>query len=636
MEKNITKQSYNTVAITVYAETAQIANAIANTMEAHQIADTGNAIAFNFKSFDITTGLNKKNRPANDKLVLIAVTTTEDDAVKKLVNELSHKETNYAIVNGNEANLTAKGSEIMSNLKQAIALGLTVKDYADIHNRGIGLDKVAAQLNNFKTGISKIVLKKPAVINDGIFKLPKASAEEYAAYFERKKNNFKLTKFVPASGAASRMFKFLNEFMVNFDPENDTINAYINRKNDTALNTFLVGLEKFPFYNTIMDVIKQNPNYNEWSKSTRSYNFIKTMLQDEQFDFANKPKGILPFHQCDNYVATPVCEHLTESVTYAESGKKSNVHFTISEEHLDGFLDAITAARESVEKESGTAIDFSFSYQHKKTDTIAVAMDNVPFREADGTILFRPGGHGALIENLNNLEADIVFVKNIDNVSNNNLETISLYKKALAGGLIELQEQVFIYLERIDEGDVNENEVNEIFTFAKEQLAQHIPEDVSKFTHDNKVAYARDLLNRPIRVCGMVKNEGEPGGGPFWVEEEKGRLSLQIVESSQIDTENANQKAILSQSTHFNPVDLVCGLKNYKGEYFNLNEYVDEGTGFIVTKNRLGKDVKSYELPGLWNGAMAGWITVFAEVPLETFSPVKTVNDLLKPAHQPQ
>lgn len=636
MEKNITKQYHNTVAITVYAETAQIANAIASTMEAHQIADNSTAIAFNFKSFDVATGLNKKNRPANDKLVLIAVTTTEDDAVKKLINELNHKETNYTIVSGNEANLTEKGGEIVSNLKQAITLGLTIKDYADIHNRGIGLDKVTAQLNNFKTGISKIVLKKPAVINDGIFKLPKASAEEYAAYFEAKKNNFKLTKFVPASGAASRMFKFLNEFMVNFNPENDTINAYINRKNDTALNTFLVGLEKFPFYNTIMDVVKQNPNYNEWSESTRSYNFIKTMLQDEQFDFANKPKGILPFHQCKNYVATPVCEHLTESVTYSESKKKSNVHFTISEEHLDGFLDAITAAKEGVEKESGTAIDFSFSYQHKKTDTIAVAMDNVPFREADGTILFRPGGHGALIENLNNLETDIVFVKNIDNVSNNNLETISLYKKALAGGLIELQEQVFIYLERIDEGDVNENEVNEIFTFAKEQLAQHIPEDVSKFTHDNKVAYAREVLNRPIRVCGMVKNEGEPGGGPFWVEEEKGRLSLQIVESSQIDTENANQKAILSQSTHFNPVDLVCGLKNYKGEYFNLNEYVDEGTGFIVTKNRLGKDVKSYELPGLWNGAMAGWITVFAEVPLETFSPVKTVNDLLKPAHQPQ
>ena len=636
MEKNITKQDYNSIAITVYAQTAQSADAIAAVVLAKETPKGTSTVEFKVKSFDLETALTKKNKFADHKLVLLTVTDTDDATVKNLISILDKKGTNYIVISGDESTLNQKVNTVINDLKKAIALNFSIKDYTDIYSRGINIEKIESQLNTFKTGIGKIALKKPAVINDGIFKLPKKSAEEYAAYFESKKDNFKLTKFVPASGAATRMFKFLNEFIINFNPEEDTINAYINRKKETALGTFLVGLDKFPFYNAIMDVVKENPNYGEWSKSTRTYNFIKTMLQDERFDFANKPKGILPFHQYDGYAATPVCEHLKESVAYAESQNKTNVHFTISEEHLDGFLDAIKESKEAVEKESGTAIDFSFSYQHKKTDTIAVDMNNVPFREDSGSILFRPGGHGALIENLNNLEADIVFVKNIDNVSHNNIEVISLYKKALAGSLIEMQEQIFIYLERIDEGNLTEEEVNEMFTFAKEQLSQHISADVSKFTHENKVEYARQLFNRPIRICGMVKNEGEPGGGPFWVEEEKGRLSLQIVESSQIDMKNANQKLILSQSTHFNPVDLICGLKNYKGEYFNLNEYVDENTGFIVTKNRFGQDVKSYELPGLWNGAMAGWITVFAEVPLDTFSPVKTVNDLLKPAHQPQ
>ncbi|NDI99508.1 DUF4301 family protein [Flavobacterium sp. LaA7.5] len=636
MEKNITKHDYNTIAVTIYAQAAKTAQRIAETLAIQEIPDSKNTIEVTYKSFDLETALTRKNKFAQDRLIIITVTDADDVTVKNLTAILNKKGTNYIIITAYENMLTDEANDVIDDLKKALALGFTIKDYTDICNRGISIEKIEYQLTTFKNGIGKIALKKPAVINDGIFKLPVKSAEEYAAYFESKKDNFKLTKFVPASGAATRMFKFLNEFIMDFNPEEDTINAYINRKKETALNTFLVGLDKFPFFKAIMNVVKENPDYNEWSKSTRAYNFIKTMLQDERFDFANKPKGILPFHQYDGFTATPVCEHLKESVAYAESQNKTNVHFTISEEHLDGFLDAITASKEAIEQESGTSIDFSFSYQHKKTDTIAVDMENVPFREDNGAILFRPGGHGALIENLNHLEADIVFVKNIDNVSHNNIETISLYKKALAGGLIELQEQIFIYLERIDEGNLTEEEVSEIFIFAKEQLSQHIPADVSKFTHENKVEYARQLLNRPIRVCGMVKNEGEPGGGPFWVEEEKGKLSLQIVESSQIDMENANQKLIFSQSTHFNPVDLVCGLKNYKGEYFNLNEYIDANTGFIVTKNRLGKDVKSFELPGLWNGAMAGWITVFVEIPLETFSPVKTVNDLLKPAHQPQ
>lgn len=288
-----------------------------------------------------------------------------------------------------------------------------------------------------------------------------------------------------------------------------------------------------------------------------------------------------------------------------------------------------------MEEQSGVSITYSFSTQHKETDTIAVDNKNQPFRNDDGSLLFRPGGHGALIENLNKLDADIVCIKNIDNVSHNNIKTIALYKKALLGILVKLREQVFTYLEKLDRDDVSDEILGEILKFAKEKLFVNVSKDIAKFTLNHKIEYIREVLNRPLRVCGMVKNEGEPGGGPFWVKD-NGKLSLQIVESSQIDLDNKSQNQIFSNSTHFNPVDLVCSLKDYKGNRFDLTAYVDSNTGFIVHKNKMGKDVKSYELPGLWNGAMAEWITVFVEVPLETFNPVKTVNDLLKPAHQPQ
>ena len=620
MEEKITQNAAG-VSIIVYAGTQQSAEAFAASMQ--QSGD------MTIKTYDFSSGLSKKNKFAENKIAFV-IAEESNSYCNDIIRLLDKNGANYILVPvGQNANA------LLDELAEVLSFGLTPGDFAHIKRKGITTSKINQQLDIFKNGIAKISLKKPATIGDGIFKLPKKAAEEYAAYFDEKKDLYKLLKFVPASGAASRMFKFLNEFLAGFNPEEDTLNSYVNRKKDNALNVFLVGIEKFPFFKAIQDTIRQHPDYNEWSKSIRAYHFIKTMLLDEKFDFANKPKGILPFHTYPDIISTPVCEQLKESIAYAASNNNANIHFTISEEHLDGFLDAVNEGKEYLEQQSDTKLSFSFSNQHQSTDTLAVSLDNKPFRE-NGVVLFRPGGHGALIENLNELEADIVFIKNIDNVSHNGVDQIALYKKALAGGMIELQEQIFIYLERIDEGGITEEEINEIFTFAKEQLSQHIPADVHKFTTENKVAYAREMLNRPIRVCGMVKNEGEPGGGPFWVEEEKGRLSLQIVESSQVDMDNQNQKQILSQSTHFNPVDLVCGLTDYKGNKFDLRQYVDGNTGFIVQKNRLGKEVKSYELPGLWNGAMAGWITVFVEVPLETFNPVKTVNDLLKPAHQPQ
>lgn len=522
-------------------------------------------------------------------------------------------------------------------INEAISLGFTPEDFAYINNSGSTIEEVVSQINIFKNGISKIVLDKPATLNDGIFSLSRNSAAKYASYFEDKKDKFILKKFVPASGAASRMFKFLSEFLLEYNPDKESINAYINRKNNNCLYTFLVALDKFPFYKDVITILKEkNSDYNLWNKDEKAYNFVKIMLCKENFNFAEKPKGILPFHSYDNFIATPIFEHLKESVAYAEFKGRTNIHFTISENHLKEFNDCIEGAKKIIEKETNTSINYSFSYQYKETNTIAVDSTDQPFRDNNGNILFRPGGHGALIKNLNNLDADIVFIKNIDNVSHNNIDTIALYKRALAGILIELQEKIFYYLYKLDHETITDDDITEVLSFAKKDLLIDIPTEISKYTSDNKIEYLKQVLDRPIRICGMVKNEGEPGGGPFWARGEKGKTSLQIVESSQIDLDNKAQSKIFSQSTHFNPVDVVCSFKNYKGEKYDLTNFVDHKTGFIVEKTWLGKKLKSYELPGLWNGAMAEWISIFVEVPLDTFSPVKNVNDLLKPAHQPQ
>jgi hypothetical protein len=358
------------------------------------------------------------------------------------------------------------------------------------------------------------------------------------------------------------------------------------------------------------------------------------LLSSDYFDFANKPKGILPFHKYKTHIATPVEEHLLECTNYSSANNNSNLHFTVSESHQKHFEKIIDAIKSKIEKESNVAINVSYSYQNKSTDTLAVTMKNKPFRDEKGQLVFRPGGHGALIENLNNLDADIVFIKNIDNVIQNNLQKISLYKKGLAGILFSIQQQVFRYLNVLDAASIESELIDEIALFLKEKLNITMNDDFHSQNLESKVIELQTLLNSPIRVCGMVKNEGEPGGGPFWVRNDQGAVSLQIVESSQVDLDNDNQKEILNAATHFNPVDLVCGIKNYKKEKFDLTQFVDNNSGFIVEKNVAGKSIKGYELPGLWNGAMANWLTVFVQVPLITFNPVKTVNDLLKPAHQ--
>ena len=632
MEENFTRQKINTITITIYAEKDSKATAALLNLEPFAAEKNNQQLYFKAKDIDTV------NTPKSSDLAIV-IAPEEKKKANELADMLRRQNNTRLRVTEGTDDVFGKVSCLVSQLEKALSLGLSVTDFVQVYNRNIHLDKIEKQLDIFRNGIAKINLERPAVLADGVVGLSKEEAAESAAYFDSKKESYKLKKFVPASGAATRMFKFLHDFISNYNPEKETINGYINRKKDNSLEVFLLGLEKFPFYTEIAAEAEKHIVYpagddENVREDARSYSFIKTMMSEQFFDYANKPKGIIPFHCYDEFSATPIYEHLRESVAYAGSQGQTHIHFTISENHLNGFLDSINEVRAKVEEESGIKISFNFTYQHQETDTLAVDMDNKPFRDEKGTLLFRPGGHGALIENLNRLDADIVFVKNIDNVRHTKMETIATYKKALGGMLVKLQEKVNHYLEHIENHEVDEQELDEIVDFAAIQLSQDISPDFDKFTLENKFQYVKECLNRPIRICGMVKNEGEPGGGPFWVKGKRGRVSLQIVESSQIDLDNKIQSHIFSQSTHFNPVDLVCGLKDYKGNKFDLTEFVDPNTGFIVYKNRMGKDVKSYELPGLWNGAMAGWITVFVEVPLKTFNPVKTVNDLLKPAHQ--
>lgn len=502
----------------------------------------------------------------------------------------------------------------------------TQTDIDFIKKRGNSLEKIEQQLHFFSTGIPKINLVKSATVGDGIWKFSEEEIQSLVNYFDKHKYNYSLGKFVPASGAATRMFQFLIEFINEFDLETETINTYLNKKNAKDLSIFVFGLKNFPFYETLKSkTIALNPDFYSFTNDKKQFLLIQTLIHSEGLNFSQKPKGILPFHTKEKHIATPIEENLVEADFMANPNIKTKIHFTINKEFQSDF-----------EKITHQFPDFEvrFSYQDQTSDTLAVNLDNSLFRLESGEIFFRPGGHGALIENLNTLQSDLIFIKNIDNVAQNHKEIIATYKKVLGAILMETQQQVFAFLNKLERKTVSDSDLDTIIAFAEKQLSFPLSEDFEHYKNDYKVAYLKNVLNRPIRVCGMVKNEGEPGGGPFWVQDDKGRLTLQIVESSQIDFLNKRQRKIANSATHFNPVDIVCGVYDYKGDKFNLNEFVDHNAAFITEKTKNGKHIKAFELPGLWNGAMAKWTTIFVEVPLETFNPVKTVNDLLKPAHQ--
>jgi len=469
-----------------------------------------------------------------------------------------------------------------------------------------------------------------ATVKNGIVKLDDSGIEENVNRFDRRiEAGIKPLKFVPASGAASRMFKALFEALEECREDEDSEVALA--KNAAARN-FLVNKENFAFFNDLKKAIADN------GASEVCKNWIEFLLLEKGLNYGALPKGLLKFHKYSDGERTPFEEHLAEGAAYAKDNQNiSRLHFTVSPEHREVFQQLLQEVKEKYEEMLGVTFEVSFSLQKPSTDTIAVDLANEPFREPDGTLLFRPAGHGALIENLNDLDADIIFIKNIDNVVPDHLKQPTVtYKKALAGLLLKYQEKVFHYQKILNEKHPVSLEsafLAETANFLENTLNVKPAEEQYYTEKEQLYHYLREKYNRPLRVCGMVKNEGEPGGGPFWAKNPDGTVSLQIVESSQIDPESIQQQTIVKHATHFNPVDLVCAVKNYKGEKYNLTAFTDPDTGFISKKSKDGKDLKAQELPGLWNGAMSNWNTLFVEVPVETFNPVKTVNDLLREQH---
>ncbi|RED50630.1 DUF4301 family protein [Seonamhaeicola aphaedonensis] len=510
------------------------------------------------------------------------------------------------------------------------------KDIDQIHSKGITIDQLNLQVERLKNGVSYSKLLAAATIGRGIEKFTEKDTDSYIKFFESKKNNLSMVKFVPASGAATRMFKFLFQFLKKFNPKKETINQFIDRQSNDLVKTFFSNLEAFPFYKEVIRTLKKNkPAFNHMSYDETCKSFVKAMLDHKALNYSFFPKGLLPFHKYGDEVVSAFREHLLEATLYASSNNLANLHFTVSSNHLKYFEFEFESVNKGLTKETGVQFKVSYSYQKEATETVALTPDNSICRKEDGSILFRPAGHGALLENLNDLDYDLIFIKNIDNitVADKNV-TISEYKKLLGGVLLHIQEKVFVYLNKLDKNDCDDEDYKIMALFLIHKLNVVIKPEFDNFSSDKKAAYLKEKLNRPIRVCGMVKNEGQPGGGPFWVKGKDSNISLQIVEFAQINFSSKEQQGIVYKATHFNPTDLVCAVKNYKGEKFNLKNYVDHNASFITTKTQNGVNIKALELPGLWNGSMAGWISVFVEVPLETFNPVKTVNDLLLPAHQ--
>ncbi|GAA4234758.1 hypothetical protein GCM10022291_14940 [Postechiella marina] len=510
------------------------------------------------------------------------------------------------------------------------------QDITQIQAKGISIDQVNSQINRLKNGMTFSRLVAAATINKGIEQFDEAEIQDFIKLYESKQDELSIIKFVPASGAATRMFKFLFLFLKTFNPSKQSIKAYAERQNDNLIISFIKNLKTFPFYNEVITELKAaNSDFDSLSDDEKHLKFVEAMLDVNGLNYSFLPKGLLPFHKYKDETITAFQEHLFESTLYASSNGNANLHFTVSEKHHNYFLKVLSEIKEGLEQKTKTRFNLSFSYQKEETETVALTSDDNVYRKEDGTILFRPAGHGALLENLNDLNNDIIFIKNIDNivVSDKNIK-VSNYKKLLAGVLLDVQKEVFAYLNKLDESTLSEADYKLMALFLRYRLNVPIALDFDSFTAEKKTTYLRDKLNRPIRVCGMVKNEGEPGGGPFWVKDENGEVSLQIVEFAQIDFSKKGQQSLVYKATHFNPTDLVCGVKDYKGNKFNLLDFVDPEAAFITMKTQNGTAIKALELPGLWNGSMAYWNSVFVEVPLETFNPVKTVNDLLKPAHQ--
>jgi hypothetical protein len=503
---------------------------------------------------------------------------------------------------------------------------LTEQDLQQIRNKGLTPEDLEQQIRNFEQGFPFAPLVKPATPGDGIRQLDQDELERYQRDYNDSLASTSLRKFVPASGAATRMFKALFEYLAQPD------------ENNPEVQTFMENIEHFAFYQDLASSLKDKGKDLQQLKDQKDYvAILHQLLDDDGLGYGQLPKGLIKFHQYPDHSRTPAEEHLVEGAHYCKDDKgKVNIHFTVLPEHESPFQSHLQSKQKQYEESYNMRCRLDYSNQHESTDMVAVDMDNRLFRNPDGSLLFRPGGHGALLNNLNALEEDLIFIKNIDNVVPDRFkETTYAYKNALAGMLLDYQKMTFHYLKELESSpSLADESLEEMLTFLQQTLNVQPPADLNLSDRKAVQDYLKRKLNRPIRVCGMVKNQGEPGGGPFWVKDEDGSVSLQIVEKAQINQKDPEQKSILDASTHFNPVDLVCGVKDYQGGPFNLFDFRDPSAGLISTKSKNGKSLKAQELPGLWNGGMARWNTIFVEVPLITFNPVKTVNDLLREEHQ--
>jgi hypothetical protein len=502
---------------------------------------------------------------------------------------------------------------------------------------GFTESQISQQLKMFAKGSSYCKLLRPAKINDGIEQFSKREINHYIATWENSLNTKQIIKFVPASGAATRMFESLISL---YSTPGEIGKKDLKKKNQEVLFflRFIQGLKKrkFAFYNDLkLSLAKDEKSLEDFIKKNKFKKILEYFLTQKGLNYAATPKALLKFHQYGAESRSALEEHLIEGKEYARNREGIvRIHFTLSGEFEAVVKDYLYHILDQYEKED-TRYDITFSIQKTSTQTLAVDRKNKPLRDRRGNLIFRPGGHGALIENLNELKEDIIFIKNIDNVVPDRLkkETV-IYKKALAGYLIELQNQIFQYLKQLAAKKISATLLKEIIQFCQTNLYFIFPPGFAAWNKAEKAKHLFEKLNRPIRICGMVKNLGEPGGGPFWIQDQSNQISMQIIEKSQIDKKSAEQVRMLSEASHFNPVDLVCGVRNFQGNKFDLQKYIDPDTYFISGKSLEGKPIKALELPGLWNGAMARWISLFVEIPIITFNPVKTINDLLRSEHQ--
>ena len=521
---------------------------------------------------------------------------------------------------------------------------LTAEDRAALQARGMLPETIATCIQQFQQGFPPLQLERACTLGDGIIRIPAETTRLEQLYAEAAAAG-RLRKFVPASGAASRMFQLPLSFFQQPELLSNRTLARRAAEGDVACQTFqrfLNQLDRFAFAQALRTVLSGGSRTLEGLLSQGQYHTLLTyLLTPTGLDYANLPKGLVPFHAYGDYSRTAFEEHLVEALEYVQDAASvARLHFTVAVPHQPAIQTYLDRVRHRYAQQ-GAYLDISYSVQKPATDTIAVDSDNIPVRDSGGALVFRPGGHGALLENLADLHGDIIFIKNIDNVLPDRLKPDTYrYKKLLCGYLLHLQQQAFFHIAQLKASQPNEADgaripVEAARTFAQDELSLVLPPDFARTPVPSQRTVLIEQLDRPLRVCGMVKNTGEPGGGPFWVRQANGALSLQIVESAQVDMTNAEQRARWQAATHFNPVDLVCGVRDYRGRPFPLSQCTDPATGLISEKSKDGRSLRALELPGLWNGAMARWNTVFVEVPSSTFQPVKTVMDLLRPEHQP-